>query len=67
MKRTPRFSRERRGMLSRGYLDLLSNLRDETIALGKPVVLVHGDSHYFMVDKPLLDASGRRARPPSRG
>jgi hypothetical protein len=22
-------------------------------------VLVHGDSHYFMVDKPLLDSNGR--------
>jgi hypothetical protein len=26
----------------------------------KPVVYVHGDSHYFRVDKPLLDAQGRR-------
>ena len=23
-------------------------------------MLVHGDSHYFMIDKPLLDSSGRR-------
>ena len=26
----------------------------------KPVVYVHGDSHYFRIDKPLLDAQGRR-------
>ena len=43
-----------------GLFDLLSELRTQTIAFEKPVVLVHGDSHYFMVDKPLLDSSGRR-------
>jgi hypothetical protein len=43
-----------------GFHDILSKLRDATIAFKKPVVLVHGDSHYFMVDKPLLDANGRR-------
>jgi hypothetical protein len=41
-----------------GFHDLLSELREKTIALRKPVVLVHGDSHYFMIDKPLLDADG---------
>ena len=43
-----------------GFHDILSRLRDLTIAFEKPVVLVHGDSHYFIVDKPLLDAQGRR-------
>ena len=43
-----------------GFHDILSKLRDLTIAFKKPVVLVHGDSHYFMVDKPLLDSDGRR-------
>jgi hypothetical protein len=43
-----------------GFHDILSKLRDETISFRKPVVLVHGDSHYFMIDKPLLDADGRR-------
>jgi len=43
-----------------GFHDILSKLRDLTIAFEKPVALVHGDSHYFMVDKPLLDSSGRR-------
>lgn len=32
-----------------------------TIAFGKPVAYVHGDSHYFRIDKPLLDANGIRA------
>jgi hypothetical protein len=43
-----------------GFHDILSKLRTLTIAFEKPVVLVHGDSHYFMLDKPLLDSDGRR-------
>jgi hypothetical protein len=35
-------------------------LRDETIAYRNPVVLMHGDSHYFRIDKPLRDEQGRR-------
>jgi hypothetical protein len=30
------------------------------IAFRKPVAFVHGDSHYFRIDKPLLDSLGRR-------
>jgi hypothetical protein len=29
-------------------------IRDRAIAFGKPVVVAHGDSHYFRVDKPLV-------------
>jgi hypothetical protein len=43
-----------------GYRELLSTLRDETVAFRRPVTLVHGDSHYFRIDKPFLDAQGRR-------
>jgi hypothetical protein len=43
-----------------GFHDILVALRDETVAFRRPVVLVHGDSHYFRIDKPLLDAQGRR-------
>lgn len=43
-----------------GYDEFLRALRAEVIAYGKPVVLVHGDSHYFRVDKPLLDRNGNR-------
>jgi hypothetical protein len=45
-----------------GYQEFLVALRDETVAFGKPVAAVHGDSHYFRVDKPLLDAAGRRVQ-----
>lgn len=43
-----------------GFHDVLAKLRDLTIDFKKPVVLVHGDSHYFRIDKPLLDTNGRR-------
>jgi len=41
-----------------GFDDVVEALRTETIAFGKPVVLVHGDSHYFRIDKPLLREDG---------
>lgn len=43
-----------------GFVDFLLALRAEVIAFKKPVAYVHGDSHYFRVDKPLLDANGVR-------
>jgi hypothetical protein len=43
-----------------GYQEFLIALRDEVIAFRKPVAYVHGDSHYFRVDKPFLDSRGRR-------
>ena len=39
-----------------GYEDFLVALERETRAFKKPVVLVHGDSHYFRIDKPLPSA-----------
>ncbi|MEO7273291.1 MAG: hypothetical protein ABI211_14940 [Vicinamibacterales bacterium] len=43
-----------------GYQHYLRALREEVVAFRKPVAYVHGDSHYFRVDKPLLDELGRR-------
>jgi hypothetical protein len=43
-----------------GFVTYLSALRDEVIAFRKPVAYVHGDSHYFRVDQPFLDAQGQR-------
>jgi hypothetical protein len=43
-----------------GFFQWLTTLRDLVIGYGKPVAYVHGDSHYFRVDKPLLDRSGKR-------
>lgn len=43
-----------------GFKDYLLALREEVVAFRRPVAYVHGDSHYFRVDKPLLDTLGRR-------
>lgn len=43
-----------------GFQEFLSAMRDEVVAFRKPVAYVHGDSHYFRVDKPLLDTQGKR-------
>jgi len=40
-----------------GYNELLDLLVDECGAYDGEVVLVHGDTHYFKIDKPLLDAT----------
>ena len=43
-----------------GFEDFLSALRTQVIAFRRPVAYVHGDSHYFRIDKPFLDEQGRR-------
>lgn len=43
-----------------GFRDFLLALREAVTDFRRPVAYVHGDSHYFRVDKPLLDAQGRR-------
>jgi hypothetical protein len=43
-----------------GFFNFLTELRREVIAFARPVVLVHGDSHYFRIAKPLLDRNGHR-------
>ena len=40
-------------MQNSGFADFRKHLLEQTIAFGKPVMLVHGDSHFFRVDKPL--------------
>ncbi len=57
--RNPRTLAETDGAAD-GYQGFLVALRQQAIDFGKPVVYVHGDSHYFRVDKPLLDSQGRR-------
>ena len=38
-----------------GYSDFLKALKTETVAFGKPVVLMHGSTHYFRIDKPMFE------------
>lgn len=43
-----------------GFQAFLGALREQVIAFRKPVAYVHGDSHYFRVDRPFQDSQGRR-------
>lgn len=43
-----------------GYFDFLTALRNEVISFQRPVAYVHGDSHYFRVDRPMLNVNGVR-------
>jgi hypothetical protein len=42
-----------------GYSDFFHTLVEETQSFAGQVVLVHGDSHYFKIDKAMYDADGR--------
>jgi hypothetical protein len=46
---------ERNNPGSNGYTDLLDSLAAETRAFRGQVVLAHGDTHFFKLDKPLID------------
>lgn len=41
-----------------GFHDFLVALRTATVAFDGQVAYVHGDSHYFRVDKPLMNSQG---------
>ncbi|MEY4530047.1 MAG: hypothetical protein RLZZ156_768, partial [Deinococcota bacterium] len=41
-----------------GFLKTLNTLSAESAAYGKPVLLIHGDSHVLIIDQPLTDAKG---------
>lgn len=40
-----------------GFNNFVAQLREETLHWGRPVLLMHADTHYFRIDKPLLDAA----------
>jgi len=44
-----------------GFDEFLAALEKETVAFGKPVVYVHGDTHIFRIDKPLFGSTSRRS------
>jgi hypothetical protein len=44
-----------------GFTDFLNVLEAETIAFGRPVALMHGDTHYFRIDEPLFDSKAKAA------
>lgn len=56
----PHFDLASTNLLRRGFNEWLTLLEKETVAFGKPVVLVHGDTHYFQIDKPLVSRYSKR-------
>lgn len=56
----PNFERPPTSPNRTGFNDFLAALEEETVVYGRPVVLVHGDSHYFRIDKPMLGTRSRR-------
>ena len=48
-----RFLEPNQGYTMSGYADFVTALRTRTVALAKPVVLAHGDTHYFRMDRPM--------------
>lgn len=59
MQANPHFDLARTNKVRAGFNEFLDALERETIRFKRPVVLAHGDSHYFRIDKPLL---GRRSK-----
>ena len=60
MQANPHFELAATNRLRRGFNEMLEVIERETLAFQKPVVLVHGDSHYFRIDQPLLGTRSRR-------
>jgi hypothetical protein len=44
-----------------GFENILKELKRLVIDFKKPVVLVHGDSHQFLIDKPFVDAATKKS------
>lgn len=60
MQANPHFELAPTNRLRLGFNRMLDVLETETVSFRKPVVLVHGDSHYFRIDQPLLGKRSRR-------
>ena len=54
MQANPAFEAASTSSDRNGFNEIINKLAAKTIAFGKPVVVAHGDSHYFRVDKPLV-------------
>jgi hypothetical protein len=55
MQGNPGFKHAVAGLTHSGYRQLLETLRRETLAFPGQVLLIHGDTHWQRIDKPLRD------------
>jgi hypothetical protein len=53
MQANPAFESATTSNARRGFNKVIEKIVARTIAFAKPVLVVHGDSHYFRIDKPL--------------
>jgi hypothetical protein len=60
MQANPHFELAATNRVRRGFNEMLQVLEQESLTFAKPVVLVHGDSHYFRIDQPLLGSRSKR-------
>jgi hypothetical protein len=59
----PGFERPRGDRARRGYEELIALLEREVRAFGRPVLLVHGDTHQYRFDQPAPQRPGAEALP----
>lgn len=52
--------RDRQPAAQKGFTDFNAELQRLAVAFGKPVLLVHGDTHYFRTDMPFIDPATNR-------
>ena len=60
MQANPHFDLGPTNRLRQGFNEMIKVIESETVAFKRPVVLVHGDSHYFRIDQPLISSRTRR-------
>jgi hypothetical protein len=51
-----RFLEGGQGYTISGYESFISTLRSRTVSLDRPVILAHGDTHYYRIDRPMTGA-----------
>jgi predicted phosphodiesterase len=56
----PQFARSEAETVEGGYDEFLKKLEAETIAFAKPVLLIHGDTHFQRIDQPMIERESGR-------
>lgn len=51
----PGFALHARGVRNANFSELLDMLQQETLAFGRPVLIIHGDTHMYQFDQPMRD------------
>ncbi len=60
MQANPHFELGATNRVRRGFNEMLDLLETRSVGYRRPVVLVHGDSHYFRIDQPLVSRHSHR-------